>query len=845
MNKKTLVLVLSSSVIIAACNNTGESTSTVSAKNSLNSTTALQDDRDFTLFPERADGVFESKEQNYGVQWIESTTNYPGVRLNAAFDHIENKYGSFTLMYGGCTGTQEDDLIAHPSLSPNSGRCYNDIWLYNHDTHNWVWVGGEPGTFTKDSNPKFATYAFAPSRIIVTNLEYPKSTPNALNKLEMFVYPEFLSAGGVGAYYNQYEELTLDALRYPIEHRALFCSGSPSDPAKYCRALSLTDYIYKRKLGFNGTAHKSTTQSQWDETGEQIGHYFFTGREPLSGDAASLLPNINEAFDTTFIYSGEYWWPPADDFIISNNNSADDYSYYHFGAHLMRGLVGARDHVGTIVHNPNAKSDGSGIQFYMAGDKSTVNILSEHAGKVTTHALIGGTSNIGSFGTITAGDTGTAPDSNEGFPVKPLVAYGLNANLNKIKTFDSGQGRTQFEQAEDLLTKKIPVNRTHPATTVSADGRYLYIFGGLGYSMTGNYLTKRDSHYAFDIVVEPKTIKNGAEVKASALNDLWRLDLVTGHYDYMNTGRGESNVWSCSKQANETNLCSPIMDRGAHVDLPGNHFTPPGLIGATMWESGGRLYMFGGSYGVVARHFTTFHENRCYSSAIWMFTPAKDGSPNGTWMSVANDSATCRTQTAATNYPSTQSDALSWADKNGQHHLFSGANLVVGDFYFFVINDRDKQKPLWEHWILNSRTPLDPQQDTTISMSVAPEHSTNQMWHGFDTLVSIPYEHFGLREIKITLFGYPDYSYKLAFRNPPQGFSIDSTRSTCRSVGQPDQDANIKGWIAQGGYNYECSFILKYQPEYASTAAGFVSVDLLDGTSTAIQTIDIPYSPRL
>jgi len=813
MGKKTLIIILSS-VVIVACNNTGEQTPGDNiAVNSAQTLTSVPVSSDFTFLTDSADGV-ESKIQNYGQQWVESIDNYPGVRFNAAFDHVENKYGSFTVMYGGCNGTQESDLLANPSLSPKTGNCYNDVWLYNHDTHNWVWIDGLKGVLNKDSVKWQSTYAFAPSKIIVTNLEYPKNVPNSSGKLEVIVFPEFISAGGLGAYYEKYDELTFNAIGEVDDmpqhgESRKICRAYSHYDITYCKLLENYEYRYKRMLGFNGSAHELVATTVWDETGKTPLYPGIT-RNKLSLDAESLLPIPNQVF------KGAVANIPSHPFITFDLNSPQS-----FGAFLMRGFVGVRDHMGTIISKPNMENNASSIQHYIIGSQNELSYIDSYSRKnIITKALL----------------------FDDDFKVNMynvprMEIKVVDQNFKTTKTFKSCELCSEFKKIEAMGRKVVPVNRTNPAATITSDGKYIYFYGGLGYGYTGS---TQPLHYGTDAIgnirldlLEYGNSEIGADTKAGPLADLWRLDLQTGIYEYMNIGeQDERDIWACSRENTTYQLCVPHFPA---PKLTNNH--PPGLIGATMWESDGRIYMFGGS-DIVTRDGMPRRgqDARSYHDEIWEFTPSSSGAARGEWKKVD-------VIPADKSSPSRQSNSLSWIDKNGNPHLFSGTNAIVGDAEIYEAKSR--QKPLWEHWML-SKYQLEPGDKTEVSMSVAPERSINPVWDGFDTLQSIPFGRFGLREINIMLSGFPisAQGYTLEFRNPPLGFSIDSTRSTCRALGQPDQDAYIKNWLPQGGNNYKCSFVLKYQPQYNDVDAGVVSVDLMSPEHEPIQTIDVSYSPR-
>lgn len=194
----------------------------------------------------------------------------------------------------------------------------------------------------------------------------------------------------------------------------------------------------------------------------------------------------------------------------------------------------------------------------------------------------------------------------------------------------------------------IPGGR-YDATSWMGNSGALWLFGGLGYTISG------------------------AE---GSLNDLWRYDPTTGNWTWMkgSTSTYQTGSYGTIGVENETN-------------------TPGGRMECVSWtDNSGVLWLFGG-YGPDSTS-TSGQLNE-----LWKYDPATG---NWTWMKGANTCNASGTYGSIGvahegNTPGSRSQAVSWKDDTGVLWLFGGKGYdAVGSYGY--LNDLWKYDPATGNW---------------------------------------------------------------------------------------------------------------------------------------------------
>lgn len=781
--KKTLVMLLSS-IAVVACNNTGGSTqqSNSNQVNSTNSNNGESTESRFTASNELDAGAV----QNYGIKGLESKDNSPGWRISSGIAHVSSeKDGEFTLIYGGCV----DDT---------QKQCYNDLWIYNHTTKNWVWVAGDKGA-QDTSNSK---YAFATSAIQVKTFIYPeKSIGNEyLNRnIEVVAYPEMSNelkltdpyhGPSSGNYYNYCKQYNFSDYRYKVE----------SEIKEFCDAIPELTYFNnptQKRINIekiSGTPHEITayiTIPQSDQSKLSIQETRYEADEmKIDPKTGKGTPYSKTPF-SGLIQFDRIGLPETEDIF-----KTEDGKYPGSGilTNLSRRLLSVKDGLPTFILDTNHNNGryNASMNYIVGGYPTNQGGDLSGIGRVIPDLSL----NLVSGNKL----------------LEPMIIRGEGFDP---KVYDAGEEYKNVDPSilyNALKNFTIPVQRSNTAATISSDKHYLYFYSGLGVISATNADNYKDYYYL------------------TPLGDFWRLNLETGKYERIDS----------------------IQDPTKPLQV-----LPAGRIGATLWESSGQIYLFGGSaykqsyyydyqnyaYGGGLEYSNIL--SRCYYNDLWVYNSS--AAPKA-WKLVSGKPNECSTEGLGNKIdtPSSQMNTVVWKNKDGKFELFGGSDRFKGDIYTFNHN------PSWlsnlEHWIINNLTPEKPA-DIKIKTYVAPEGSFNQLWKGNDSLIKIPVGSFGLREINVELSesSLPAWGYSLRFRDSPNAseFSIDVSRSNCRKIGQAEGDTSINSWQKLGEKSFRCSFVAKFQPR-SKSSSGSMYVDLVkpDGSVVSTSTQLIHYSAR-
>ncbi len=765
--KNTLVMLLSS-IAVVACNNTGGSVQQTNSSQ-LNSTKSNNSESIESRFSPNHE-LDPGTVQNYGIKGVESKDNAPGWRISPGISHVSaGTDGEFTLIYGGC-------------VDETQKQCYNDLWIYNHNTKNWVWVAGDKGAQSTSTSK----YAFATAAIQVKGFVYPeKSIGNEylIRGASVVVYPEISNDIKLRDYYGGYytfsanyydycKQYNYSDYRMPVESEVEeFCNTVPVEP----NTQPIQQGLMAPKI--SGTPHliMSYIYIPQSDPGK-----LNLEENRFDADEANIDPKTGKA--TPYSKTPFSGLIPFDQIGISKANNifkTENGSYPGSGllTNLARRLLSVRDGLPTFIQNYT-------VGGYPTNQGNQIPDLSLIAGSTKKYLepMI-----------ITKGDPyGKTYDASEEYKnVDPLVLF--NALQNSI----------------------IPVQRSNTAATLSSDKRYLYFYGGLG---VVSYAYENFGYQAYVL---------------TQLGDFWRLNLETGKYERINS---------------EPDPTKQFQD------------LPAARIGATLWESSGQVYLFGGSghktFSGRGYEYSNSYDSsqlayfnigsRCYYNDLWVFNSS--AAPNA-WKFVSGNKNDCAMSNSGNkiDMPSSQMNSVAWKNKDGKFELFGGSDRFKGDIY--TINHNSSWLSHWEHWKINNLNPDKPN-DLKIKTYVAPEGSFNQLWKGNDSLIKIPVGSFGLREINVELSesSLPAWGYSLRFRDSPNAseFSIDVSRSNCRKkVGQAEGDTSINSWQQLGEKSFRCSFVAKFQPR-SKSSSGSMYVDLVkpDGSVVSTSTQLIHYSAR-
>lgn len=818
-------MLLLTSVSMAGCNNTGSSSNSqqkdsVQESNQLTmaSTNGTKYSASFTRIS-GLDDSSESRVQHYGQKFSESADNYPGKRFGAGYANIDlDKLGSFTLMYGGCDTSFEEN-------------CYNDIWLYNHQTNNWAWVGGESsvmGFEARMSHPELEKYSFSPSLVVMQRYEYTQSVHKNNNSLYLnfFVYPEIRDISPESSHISNYNSRTASLINYTslcdrFEQRHWSYSW---DYSKLAGLKELCASTYKTKDSRDkpveyiftnnsiGTAHEvslavpiesnmiraESTSSKWEHRSDKN---LYTGEVYQKRLPVALLSEVTDLVNTTGIQEMSRRFLSIRDLLPSYVNKKPSYTTPDYGKTETVANLG---------------------YYSVGGDKDYFGIMMSSIFKETSFI---------------------DPDKPRDWILRysPIVVNYYDSNGVIEKVYRGGEGLDdidlvlamfdykyqEYESSSQSIKRlisyaSVPRNRSNSAVAISSDNKSLYLFGGFGvnfgeYSGTGAAYSNILSDLSCTESYGNQCSTFEQWLRMGALGDFWRLDLETGKYQR-------------------------LLQPREVLELDSSNY-PTNRIGATMWESDGAVFLFGGSsfiYQTMTPENDRTVASKCYFSDLWMF---KDGY----WSQVAGERNKCvLSSNPNVSYPSSQSNAIVWRNKSsGLWNILGGNDKFKGDLATFLpgitrINGWDEH---WEIQLTSGGGGGD-----GVTMSLAPEKSVNPLWNGFDTLSSIPLGKFGLREISFKVHGQqPLWGYSLNFRNGPEWageFSIDLHRSSCRIDGQGENDATLNNWSRNYDNNtYSCSYVLKFEPQTKSSA-GIMSVDLLGPDGKAVDSTIVPYSVR-
>jgi len=824
-----LLMFLLTSVSMVGCNEVGSASNSlqeasVQESSQLKALANVKSGESAAIFTKVSllDGGSESRVQHYGQKNVESADNYPGKRFGAGYSNIDlNEVGNLTLMYGGCNTDAEDE-------------CYNDTWLYNQQTNNWTWVGGESSVMNEEariSHPELLKYSFAPSAIEMYRYAYNRSSheESATLNIDFVVYPEI---HGIDKKLNFQHPRFYLGVDYKLLCDMLTPGGYPSKYVEWFSSLAgakelcdsthksmtvETEFIYvDNKIG---TAHEISLFLTMKNN--MLVSTVYTGKEERTEMNQHTRRKYQNHVHTSFV-------DHVDNFYPMGPQSAH-------GSDVSRSFVSVRDYLPGFVNAPSkteitdrsTKIGTSGV-YVVGGDDDQDDLNGGLKMPLFER----------DFGTDHSGEN---PVSIIDY-YRPMKVKFMSTQGATLKEYDSRKGLDGAELVKEMFDypdnnsesggimkrsyASVPTNRVNPAVAISSDGRSLYFFGGLG--MVAGFDTEFDFRKGDGILDSEITCYNDIQcyiythMRKSALLDFWRLDLDTGNYHRMKYNTVTEH-------------------------------RPVGRIGATMWESNGEIFLFGGSSFKYKTNYAdsvgpdrTAVEGKCYFSDLWVLRGGDLIFRDGYWSLVSGEGNSCISSGSySANYPASQVNAIVWENKSsGRWNILGGNNKLKGDLAAFL-PDVSRTNGWDEHWEIN----LTPGGGggAEVTMSLEPEKSVNQLWNGFDTLSSIPLGKFGLREVSFKVNGnQPAWGYSLNFKNSPSlvEFSIDQYRSSCSVDGQGEYDATLNNWIRNAGNNtYSCSYVLKFEPQTKSSS-GIMSVDLLDPAGKVVDSATVPYSVR-
>lgn len=625
----------------------------------------------------------------YGTQGTGSTSNFPGIRSNAAtwtdssgnfwlfggngYDASGNhdllcdlwKYnstsgqwtwvsGQNSIDIGGTYGTKGTGSTSNsPGCRQNasswidsSGNLWlfggngfdsisswgflNDLWEYTPSSGKWTWVSGSS---TNDQSGHYGTEGTGSTTNHPGGRSDASSWVDGSGNFWIFGGNAYDSASNLGVI-NDLWEYT------PSSSKWTWISGASTIGAS-------------GTYGTKGTGSTGNTPGAREDCGfwmDVSGNFWLFGG---NSDSTTGTPVWNDVWE--FTPSSKKWtW------VAGSNTSSANGSYGTEGVGSTSNIPGARSNTTSFKDSAGNFWLFGGYGLDSAGNSGPLNDLWEFNSATLTWTWTSGNntaSTVGVYGTQGAGSTSNYPGSRSnaamwadssgnfwifsGYGLDGVTSVGIRwTHLNDVWKYTVSNGdwtwvsgysvnlqQGTYSTLGSASTSNLPSARTGAETWMDSAGN-LYLFGGLG----------------------PDSQDND-EVNDS-LNDFWKYSAGTNQWTWL----AGSNITYGSSATYGT------KGTGSTSNLPG------GRNGGANWvDSSGNFWMFGGSGFDSTASFGELND-------LWEYAPSTG---KWTWMggsNLANQTANYGTKGSGStnNIPGPRNGMVQWVDSSGNLWLFGG-----------------------------------------------------------------------------------------------------------------------------------------------------------------------------
>lgn len=652
----------------------------------------------------------------YGQKGVASVSNIPGGRISSSA--WMDQLGSFWI-YGGVD---------------NSGS-FNDLWNYNPNTGNWTWVNG-------------ASVRNQPGVYPIKGGGSASALPGARYDLISWRQPQghVLLWGGNAIDSVSNQGVLNDLWVYqPTSNQWQFLAGSAFLQRSYGRygnkGISDNDVFPGAREG--GLLVQTTDGGVW-----------LMGGKGFSKKGQLGFLNDLWKYDPV---SKQWVWLTGTDTVNQN------------------GVYGTRG-VSNPNNSPRARSNGSiwtdpSGSVWLFGGNSSAGLLNDFwrfQPATNSWTWMGGSSNVNALGVY--GQKGIAAASN--IPGSRMAAsfwkdksgnlwmmggYGRAVNgqygyLNDLWKFDLALGQwswmggssslnqSGFYGEKGIVGSGLPGSRQGSVSVTDSSG-FFWLFGGYGYDELGSL---------------------------GQLNDLWRLDPLSGNWTWMN---GSSTI-------NREGIYG-VQRISDAANVPGARQFATGWADRT-----GGLWLYGGKgYGSVGGTIG-------YLSDLWSYNPQKS---QWQWVAGSNSinpkSSYNEKQIAGPNrLPAPREASIQWLDGAGDLWMMGGSGLYQETNTFLTYND------LWVY-----KLPCTVQANFTLSKTTfCLNENRFQPLNSTVSNIATPLYTWSLGDGRVS----SDFQPQISYSNPgtytvklvvDAGFCKDSISRTVEVAPLPDPGIQLDG----------------------------------------------------
>ena len=390
---------------------------------------------------------------------------------------------------------------------------------------------------------------------------------------------------------------------------------------------------------------------------------------------------------------------------------------------------------------------------------TAINLRISCNARLVPWAWVGGTKTVGDAPAYPPAPGQTGPDYRPGGRVFAAHTRDAQGNLwlfsgvdgarlpNDLWKFDISTQQWTWVSGSSALNGLADYGtRNVPATTNVPGGRRdgiiwfdssgtLWLFGGLGYTTTTNYLLTLNDVWKYDVgtnmwtwvgganstvgddgigvygtVPSVDNIPGGRQEMASAVDSSGALWVFGGNgYGATSTSGAMNDLWKFDPSTGIWSWVSgadhPAGTRSqGQLGIPDPTNNPGTRLAASMWaDESGNLWLFGGANNDISNDLWRFDTN----TRIWTWM---GGAPVTDSASQASHGTYDPPGTTLTNYPTSRYHASAWTDALGNLWLFGGDGFGPGT------GNRDKLNDLWSYspatntwsWLSGANEPNQP-----------------------------------------------------------------------------------------------------------------------------------------